>query len=98
MKSVLHIQRPKLRRICMAGPGSKELAYPCVQVAHPGDVQIRGNGSLGAAASQSEFSAGAGRVEAKDAGVQASWEKSDAACTGITGTRSRRVTWLTSGG
>lgn len=64
MKSLIRIQQPKFRQIILSGPGSKEISYPCARVAHPNDIGVVGGGSLGVAAVQSLFSAGAARVSA----------------------------------
>jgi hypothetical protein len=58
MKSVLYIRQPKFREVSVTA-NHKTWTYPCVRVAHPGDVTVLGSGSLGAAAMQSLFTAAA---------------------------------------
>merc|ERR1712032_858623 len=49
MKSLVHILKPKFRLISVKTLDGTELAYPCVRVAHPGDIKVVGKGPLDAA-------------------------------------------------
>jgi len=64
MKSMLRIYQPRFRQISVSNR-AKKWSYPCVRVAHPGDVTVAGKGSLGAAAVASVFSSGTARIEAR---------------------------------
>jgi tetratricopeptide (TPR) repeat protein len=59
MKTLLHIHQPKYREHSVTSSNKKTLSYPCVRVAHPGDVTVVGGGTLASAAVRSKFTAAA---------------------------------------
>jgi len=54
--SVLQISSPHYRYIKVKPANNTELAYPCIRVAHPGDVSIVGGSSLSGTAAKPNFS------------------------------------------
>lgn len=70
MKSILRICKPEFKQLSVTLPSGKQLSYPSVRVAFPGDVTVVGSGSLASSMVQSVFAAAAERVEAKQPGVQ----------------------------
>mmetsp|Transcript_69363 Transcript_69363/g.127981 ORF Transcript_69363/g.127981 Transcript_69363/m.127981 type:complete len:943 (-) Transcript_69363:69-2897(-) len=63
MKSALSIKQPKCKQISVTSTSAKPLSYPCVRVAHPGDVTVVGRGALSAAAAAAKCTTAAKRVE-----------------------------------
>lgn len=60
MKTLLHVNHPKYRENSVtSSKGNNVLSYPCVRVAHPGDVTVVGGNTLAQAAVRSKFTAGA---------------------------------------
>jgi hypothetical protein len=63
LRSLLKIEKAKFREIKLSGPCGQKCSYPCVRIAHPGDITVVGSGKLTRLAVQSVFSARAERVD-----------------------------------
>lgn len=52
----ISVKNPHLREVKVtASPGGDPVSYPCIRVAHPGDLLLPGGGSLGSAACVSSY-------------------------------------------
>jgi tetratricopeptide (TPR) repeat protein len=82
LRSLIKVDNSKFREVKLTGPSGKVFSYPCVSVAHPGDVSLVGGGKLSTLAVQSVFSARAERVESKPVECTTPcWEKDEPVAT-----------------